>query len=86
MRSRLPDCTVRPGGSPSDLQAAPIQEGQRLRRTQQGDEGGPGGAGEADAGPTRVVADDKFISKLTVEKTWCHTAEQERTVIELRLR
>ena len=39
-----------------------------------------------DALQPRVVADDKFISKIVVEKIWCQSDTAQRTIIELRVR
>ena len=39
-----------------------------------------------DALQPRVVADDKFVTKVEVEKMWCLSATSERTEIELHLR
>ena len=39
-----------------------------------------------DALQPRVLADDKFVTKVVVEKMWCLSATSERTDIELHLR
>ena len=39
-----------------------------------------------DALQPRVIADDKFVTKVVVEKMWCLSATSERTEIELHLR
>ncbi len=39
-----------------------------------------------DALQPRVVYDDKFISKIVVEKLWCETDTTQQTVIELLVR
>ena len=39
-----------------------------------------------DALQPRVISDDKFVTKVVVEKMWCLSATTERTDIELHLR
>jgi len=39
-----------------------------------------------DALQPRVVHDDKFISKVVIEKFWCETDTAQRTMIELHVR
>ena len=39
-----------------------------------------------DALQPRVVHDDKFVSKIVVEKLWCETDTAQRTMIELHVR
>ena len=39
-----------------------------------------------DALQPRVIADDKFVTKVVVEKMWCLSAATERTDIELQVR
>ena len=39
-----------------------------------------------DALQPRVVHDDKFVSKIVVEKLWCETETAQRTVVELHVR
>ena len=39
-----------------------------------------------DALQPRVIHDDKFVSKIVVEKLWCETDTAQRTMIELHVR
>lgn len=39
-----------------------------------------------DALQPRVIHDDKFVSKIVVEKLWCETETAQRTIIELHVR
>ena len=39
-----------------------------------------------DALQPRVVHDDKFVSKIVVEKLWCDSDTSQRTMIELHVR